>query len=246
MTAEITLFYHREAPDVLSTGRIESTEMGLVTEEDSFTRLEFRDMLKRLCDVLTRWPAEEELRVVFQRTDRARLVPYRLDPQTVALFRTDPVAAIASMTTAYQSPSTTEKRVKEERDPTPAPVIRAGYDTLADAFGDVLFFRVKNNTLECPGCGFWGAWTILGLLNDPERVGEEFKTIFACRAKCLKHLAVSCRERWGYIRTEYLLENTNLDRFYFPRGWNDFRPWVSRDELRALLAKYKHEKEQIQ
>jgi predicted RNA-binding Zn-ribbon protein involved in translation (DUF1610 family) len=137
------------------------------------------------------------------------------------------------------------KRVQEERAPVPPAPIRAGHATLADAFGEVIYFRVRGHELECPGCGFWGMFTSPGLLKDPDRAGTRFKTAFVCPKKCGERFIVSCEDSWGYVHVEDLLKSSKLNAFYFPRTWNEGRPWVTRESLQQKYNEYKAEKEKV-
>jgi hypothetical protein len=246
MTTTVTLEYKRDEGAVTSTGRLLSNDNGLITEEGSpFTSVEFPVMLGLLCDALGNWPPEDEVAVVLQRTDRAGLLPYTLDKKTVTLLRTDREAGIKSFDAYVQSPSTSVQRTQEERVKRVAAPIRAGQATLADSFGDQLFFRVRAHELECPGCGFWGMFISPGLLKDPERAGTVVKTAFVCPKKCKARVIVTCDEKWGYVDTKYLLDQTTLQAFFFPRGWNEGHPWVSRESLQQKYDEYKTAKEQL-
>lgn len=242
MTVEVTLEYKRIGNTMSSAGRIISKDGGLVTEEGEFDSFPFRDMMKQLATVLANWPVEDvpDVKVVVQRTDRAGLAPYILDKETVDLLRTDPVAGIEVLA-GTSSPAAIEHAVKADRAP-PQPVLRAGTVTLADAFGDSVAFRVRGHELECPGCGFWGVFTTPGLLTAPERAGGAFKTAFVCPKRCGGRFIVSCQREWGFVGVDYLLEKTDLDKFYFPRAWNGGRPWVSREDLQKKYDEYKKEK----
>jgi hypothetical protein len=243
MSVLVTLSYRR-TPDDLSTGSIKSNENGLVTEEGEFADLEFKRMLQQLAAVLLCFPEDQTIDVQLQRTDREGLLAYKLDAKTVELLRTDTVAAIQAMEYPTHSPSGTVRRVREERTaPLRLTPIRAGHEALIDSFGDVLYFKLRGHELECPGCGFWGMFTSPGLLADPERAGQVFKTIFVCPKKCKERFAVTCQETLGYVATRYLLEHTKLDRFYFPRAWNGGRSWISREGLQKKYDEYKKEKE---
>ncbi len=244
MSVTVMLSYRRTAED-LSTGDIKSDENGLTTDEGTFENLEFKRMMQKLASVLLCFPEDQPVDVLLQRTDREGLLPYKLDAATVNLLRTDPVAAIQAMEYPTHSPSGTVRRVREERQLHVLPPIQVGHEALADSFGDVLYFRVRGHELECPGCGFWGMFTSPGLLADPERAGQVFKTIFVCPKKCKERFAVTCQEKLGYVDTEFLLERTKLDRFYFPRAWNGGRSWVSRESLQKKYDEYKAEKENV-
>ncbi len=241
MAVEFILRYKREGE--LSTGTVESKEGEEQKILATFSCLHYDQMLKQLCQALATCPLEADVSITIQRSDRAGLNPFPLDKATVELFRTDPVAAVRIMAQPLRSPSSIEKEVRDESTPIKLGPIRACTDAAAEAFGDNLFFRVRDVSLECPGCGFWGAFTTPGLLHHSSREGIEFKTTYVCRAKCLERFVVTCREKWGYVSTEFLLMDTKLDRFYFPREWNGRRPWILREELQQLSDSYKKEKE---
>lgn len=245
MSVEITLEYMRTPGSIaLSNGRILSAEGALVTEEGDFRSCSFKDMLIKVHETAKHWPDEEPVNIVIKRTDREGLSLYRLDPTTVKLIRTDPEAAAAAMSVPDRSPSGEVRKVHEANVPLVVPPLKVGDAVISDAFGDQLYFKVRGHELECPGCGFWGAFTTPGLLNDHERVGSSFKTAFVCRKRCgCEKFLVTCNKEWGYIDTTYLLEQTKLAAFYFPRAWNGGRPWVTRENLQKMFNQYKQDKE---
>lgn len=247
MTVEVTLEYKRAssaAGCTTSTGRVLSKEGGLITEEGDFSSLPFADMLTKLHQATKNWPDEEPIEIIILRTDRDGLMPYKLDPATVQLIRTDPAAAAAALSVPDRSPSGEVRRAKEANVPIVMPPLKVGDDVMADAFGDQLYFKVRGHELECPGCGFWGMFTSPGLLNDPDRAGSSFKTTFVCGKRCgCERFIVTCNKSWGYVDTSYLLERTKLAAFYFPRAWNGGRPWVTRDALQRMYQQFKQEKE---
>jgi hypothetical protein len=247
MSVEVTLEYKRVGNTMSSRGRILSRAGGLVTEEGDFDGVEFRPMMKQLAAVLANWPVDEvsELAVIIQRTDHAGLLPYKLDKQTVDLLRTDPVAGLEALSFSAVSPTVAEQTVKRELSPPTPPTLRTGNATLADAFGDAVAFKVRGHELECPGCGFWGMYTTPGLLSDPERVGQVFKTAFVCQKKCHGRFIVNCQKEWGFVEVKYLLDQTEFPAFYFPRVWNEGRPWVSREDLQKKYREYQQEKENV-
>jgi hypothetical protein len=237
---KITLSYKRDVRET-SSGCI-TIDKGGAEVETYFQLQTFQAMISKLCDELRAHPNAE---VFIQRTDREGLVPYKLDQQTVTLIREDPIAAVEAMTLTQTLPSTAIKRARERNVPIVPVPIRIGLDIMSDAFGDDVYFRVRDHELECPGCGFWGMYTTLGLLKDPERAGEVFKTAFVCTKKCKARFIISCWEKWGSVSVEYLLKNTKLDVFYFPRPWNDggSSGWIGRAALQYKFDQYNKEKE---
>lgn len=233
---KVVLAYARDPDALTSTGTIR-TLAGL---EVRFAGLPFRRMIYRLSEVLRQHP---DAVVELQRTDHENLTPYALDVATVDLIRTDPVAAASAME-VHPSPSTGVKISKAERTLIEAPPLPAGMVTLAEAFGEILYFRVRVHELECPCCGFWGMWAIPAMLKDPDRAGAIIKTIFVCPKKCRLRFPVTCDGGWGWVHVEDLLKLQH-DRFYFPREWNVGGPWIGKDDLRQKYATYVQEKEQL-
>jgi hypothetical protein len=247
MSVEVTLEYKRASSAVgvtTSTGRVLSIDGGLITEEGAFEFLSFKEMISKLHDTLKHWPDEEPIDIIIRRTDRDGLQPHKLDPATVNLIRVNPLAAIQALSVPDRSPSGEVRKVHEATVPIVIPPLKVGDDVLADAFGDQLYFKVRGHELECPCCGFWGMFTTPGLLNDTDRAGASFKTVFQCGKRCLCRIQVTCNTTWGYVSTEHLLKETLCSAFFFPRAWNGGRPWVTRDALRQMYEKYKKEKEQ--
>jgi hypothetical protein len=244
MNVELTLEYRRVEGTELSTGRIMSNESGLTTQEAAFSNLEFRKMIAALTGATKQWADDIQIDIVLVRTDHDALTPYKLDAATVNLIRTDPLAAIQALSVPDRSPSGEVRKVRDATVPIIIPPLKVGDDVLADAFGDQLYFKVRGHELECPGCGFWGAFSTPGLLAAPERQGSSFKTVFVCSKRCgCQRIAVTCNDVWGYVDTSYLLERTKLAAFYFPRAWNGGRPWVTRETLQQKYNQYKEEKE---
>jgi hypothetical protein len=222
--SEVVLEYKRVNGDK-SSGRICVQNNGSEEVLLSFESEEFSPMLYGFAKALQEHP---DAQGVIQRTDRPGLVPYNLDAQTMDLFRTDPVAAVTSMSTPYGSPSKAVQRSKKERTQEPPASLRVGFDTLADAFGDELYSRLDSlaSRVECPCCGIWNAFI------------EEF----VCKnPKCQQRLKPQVSGRWAAFSTAALLA-TSSPRFYFPRAWNGYKPWVSREDLIAKYEQFQQEK----
>lgn len=248
MTEKIVLEYKRVNVDK-STGRIvRLTDVG----EDvlkTFESVEFKPMLRDFAEALQQC---EDAVAVWKRTDRPGLVPYDLDPQITKLFRTDPVAAIESLCPPARNPSTTIKRIQEERKPVPVS-IRAGYDVLADAFGEDVYSRIRTRTegiqyVECPCCGLWtpvGLGLATSSFYDPaehSKVGWSLCANPKCRASEAVLTLKTANDKWvAYAVTDLLA--TQATRFYMPRAWNDGRPWVTWKDLNEKYEEYVREKE---
>ena len=245
MSVAVTLEYARVGNTLHSKGRILSDENGQVTEEGLPLECSFVWMMTRLGGTLGHWPDEPEILVVLRRTDHPNLSPYVLDKATVALMRKDPEAAAATFEFPQHTPSDSARRVAQAKQPIVPPLV-IGVDVASEAFGDDLYFKVREHELECPGCGFWGMFISPGLLHHEDRAGECAKCIFICSKKCHVRLPVTCLKKWGYVSTEYLLNHTKLGGFYFPRAWNEGKPWVTREALKKKYDEYLTEKEKEQ
>lgn len=212
---EIVLAYRRDSGE-LSTGRVYYKEGTEETALSEFSQEDFKRMLQKYASALQSYP---DARAVWLRTDRAGLVPYYLDDVVTSLFRTDPVAAIASMSPQEASPSLAVRRVREERKRVPLS-IRAGYEVLSDAFGEELYTRFRLGRLECFGCGVWAEL--------------DTASTFQCRnpncAFASKRHTVRVVAKWAIAPTEYLLGVSSW-RYFLPRAWNNNRPWIGWKEL---------------
>lgn len=226
---EVILEYKRTNVDK-STGRIVTktdighhTHMPLEVPYTTFEDSDFAPMLYKFAKALQDYP---DANAVIQRTDRPGLVPYNLDGQTANLFRTDPVAAITSMSQPYGSPSGAVARVKKENVSTSS-ALRVGYDALADSFGDQVFVRYDGTRVECPCCGIW----------------NPFSAEYTCRnPKCSVRLEFSeVSGKWAGFNTADVLA-TQSKRFYFPRAWNGYQPWVSWEALNEKYEQFNKEK----
>lgn len=225
---ELVLEYKRVNVD-RSTGRVVLKEDGVEqTPWLVFDSVDFPTMLRAYARLLK---GNEEAVAIWQRTDRPGLLPYTLDPQVSALLVTDIEAAIASMSPDVQSPSYKLQNIQAARE-VPAG-LRAGFDTLADAFGDKLYVRLRDNgELECPCCGMWGS---------SHRDGT-----FICQKACANRhmstpLEVALSGRWAGFSAQQLLSGGS-SKFYFPRAWNDGASWISHEKLQTKLDEYNKEK----
>lgn len=115
------------------------------------------------------------------------------------------------------------------------PPIKAGYDSLADAFGDHIYLRVRatpSPVIECPLCGRWKAHLVKGL--------------FLCG--CMPpefglHGEAALDPKWFMIETRVLLYADFAERFYLPRAWNQSGAWVSYEDLKAKYEAFTKERE---
>jgi hypothetical protein len=224
-THDVFLEYRREGS--LSSGNLIVQSEGRTLSAEGFEQVTYRDLLTRLARALVK---TTNARVVLRRTDCANLFPYVLDQATVDLFRTDPVAAIHSMT--FETPEAPVKQAQEPHIVDPPP-LRVGYDTLSDAFGESVYVRTRSTSIECPGCGLWGE----------VEVGRAGRGVFTCHRRCDGlQVTISLTKLWAAVEVDVLLA-TGLKRFFLPRLWNEHRPWITREDLETKNTAYRAEKE---
>ncbi len=172
------------------------------------------------------------------RTDRPGLLPAQLEPHLVQLLRTDPVGYIKANSIAPrvldlrgEKKSALASGEKYEMPKTAG--LRHGLDTLADAFGEELYARAKQFgahwRYEHPGTGRWSD------LHTIEHWLDSHDT---------KVSPTGPTSGWLIIRTELLL-GTKATRFYYPREWNEFGSWITKEQLLAKLNQYKKEKQNV-
>lgn len=104
--------------------------------------------------------------------------------------------------------------------------LRAGHDTLADAFGEKLYCSTRDNSVECPVCGRW------------HRISAQKITV-GCVTGLL--LSYEMRDNWAVASIEELLA-TQRTRYFLPRAWNTSGPWVSHENLQKKYDEYLKEK----
>jgi hypothetical protein len=114
----------------------------------------------------------------------------------------------------------------------PNGLLRVGHDTIAEAFGDLVYCAVDpaSHQIECPGCGRWAE-------ASTQRLACE---ITGCSIRIMGKLT---GRAWFVVGTDELLK-LGLERYYLPRSWNSSRGWISRDELLAMFENFKKERAQ--
>lgn len=171
---------------------------------------------------------------------------YAMAPQEIAELIHDPAAAIRSM---HEPDRIVVVRDLKGEYPTPRerdlvhPRLRAGHDTLADAFGRYVYFRLRDSRIECPYDGRWREYNRLVSDGSPSAfyegpVTEEYRTLwFTPRI---------VNENWARTFTETLLDvgkKKGLSRYYLPRGWNESGPWISHADLKQKYETFCKERD---
>jgi hypothetical protein len=95
--------------------------------------------------------------------------------------------------------------------------IRAGINTLVDAFGDRVYLKFKDDKVESP---FTGRWVPLGATEIDAQVDGA----------------------WVSVWTKALL-SFKASRYFIPRTWNTSGPWITHEDLQEKYDKYIEEKE---
>ncbi len=205
------------------SGSIEYTQENLPMHSQSFENLPYRKMMTELHKVAVVNPGYD---IFSFRTDMK--APAFHFPQDMAMMlRGDPTAFINMMTPkpvkvhvndvgkADQKVTDAVEQMKN--------VVRAGADTLADAFGEIVYIKVRADQRR---------------VEDP--ISGRFVPLDDLRGLLLDGFGPQAR--WASLFVEDLL-GLNADRYYLPRAWNKSGPWISHAELRARFDTYMKEKE---
>lgn len=178
----------------------------------------FEEMIVAIAGIMLR--DAPDCTLVFRRTDGGRLRDYVVPEEERKQIRDYPYVYAAEkhdVTVVVRDRPVSEERVKVH--------IRAGYDTLADAFGDNVYVRYRDDgCVECPCCGRWHA-----------RIeGEDL----VCRCHPTITPAKLCGS-WVELPTFDLVFGVpGVARFYLPRAWNISGPWISREALSEKYGKF--------
>lgn len=195
---------------------------------DVFTELRFQHqafswVLSRLSEYLQRYP---EATASLVRGEGSELA---FDTPTLELLRVDPTAAIRELDPA-------PRRV-DIRPPGKllAVHLRAGYETLASAIGELTWLRARGGSVEHPVTGRWvplrpapsggfflGPLLVKELALDGESVPGE------------AHVTA----RWAAVSTHALLL-LNAERYYLPAA---HKGWITETELQEKYRGYLKEK----
>lgn len=205
------------------TGMLEGTE---------FTGLSFADMMMLVRDKLLAFPG---CGLLILRTERPGLFPVHLEPSLLKQLIEEPAKYIA----ANSIPDRTVDiqgtgRISKLAEPyhVPRGGLRNGHDTLAEAFGDFIYLRLRDSKVEHPCTGRWepvskvqAALGIAARRVYPTDEGKGFGWLIVCTLDLLK---------------------VDTIRFYLPREWNKGGPWISKTLLQAAYEKFRKELSQCQ
>lgn len=231
----IVLAYRRVPGDLSSGSVLLDTGTAPPQVLRPFEALDFKVMMREFAIELLAHP---DAGAAIQRTDRPGLVRIPLAPDEIELFRRDPAEAIRQRTVPPQrvvigvdraaGPDKTAVHVVKPD----GTVLDAGYDSLAQCFGDVVYARARTKDgkpeVECHCCGSW--CTI-------ER-GSSF-TCWDCNQQ-LPIADLALASGWAGVKVRELLA-TCREVFFLPRQWSG-KNWVPRAELEHRFNEYNKEK----
>lgn len=204
----IRLVYRRSSKFELLTGTLETP-----TQTMSFDEVSFETLMGMAGEALRGAP---DHRLLIKREEAP--YPMALPENIEHLLRTDVAAAIAALTIAPQRIQVTPTR--KVRTDQLIGTLRYGHDTLADAFGEVVYLKARISArgpqIEDPVSGRWVPFSA----TEKVLLGES--------------------GRWVPVPTIELLA-LKASRYYLPRRWND-SDWISHDSLEAAYASYLKEK----
>jgi hypothetical protein len=237
-TSDYILLRYARSPELVNnehplSGTILTSVAGLVLET-SFNGLSF---LRMMISLSTAIAAHPELRVFMSRLEQTEKFALELDRDTTNLIRTDPIAATRALSEPHRRVLVRGSTLRDTQPPAvlmPEP-LRAGYDTLADAFGEDVYIRTRLKPdgdgsvllLESP---FHGRWSMPYSTDG---------TLFLDIKRLVPIELTGAETRWATVRVEHLLRHTT-PRFWLPRAWNP-GSWIFRADLETRLKKFRSE-----
>lgn len=219
--AELTLSYRRVGETYEG-----NVSVGKDADLTTFTGYTFAQMIRHLHLAVVQLAPTE---VVFQRIDRPGMGSVALGAEMLALVRDDPTKYIEMHTTPHRTVDLRDKpsRVSKlaAKFTPPVQTIRAGHETLAAAFGDVMYLAMRAGRIEHPTSGRW--CTLSSLADELD----------------LPSVRVVSGDgvEWATIPTAALLA-ADVPAFFLPRAWNENGPWITKDRLQTRYNDYLKEK----
>lgn len=207
---------------ILAYRRFGTTFTGSVDGKE-FSDLTYADMMLLAQTALLGNPGAE-LRI--QRLERDDLLPVQLEPALLALLKSD-LAGYLKATTIPDRTITLNpaRRLSKLAAPhvVPRGGLRVGHDTLAAAFGERVYLRVRHAKVEHPATGRWVEYS-----EFEGWIGTTDTTV----------VGLSDDMGWLVVKVQALL-NTGAVIFYLPRDWNTYGKWITLDQLQEMYDEYK-------
>jgi len=203
-------------------------------ELGTFSDLNFEQLLRSLSSRLREYP---DATAALMREEAGRFGYMKYEETMVKLLREDLDRAISILCPPRRVVMIGDK---VETSATSRVHVRAGYDTLADAFGDVIYCKMRRGGgVECPCCGRWG------LVSCDKNQNGYFRCKVGCDCPILGKAYPMEHGGWWGIDIRVLLHETTSKRFYLPRLWNVSGPWVSHEALKKKYETYLKEKADV-
>jgi len=241
---------------VLNYRRNDTTYYGTlsVSHDDGHTSVaSFNDktIAQMIREVHLALKANPHYTVVFSRGEARHFREYIVEESLRDLIREDPVAAIRELspTPAVMYLRTRQKMAAQDlrkvdtlNSPEPSTVpagsglIRTGYDTIAEAFGEEIYIRKREGLVECPSCGRWQG-TIRHY--SPISVDMYCPCQFLLPGKIIEREGKT--RGWFIVRTQALLSSCQ-ERYFLPREWNPSEAWIKHEDLLKMFESYMKEK----
>ena len=241
-----------ENNDHLNDGYISVEKKGKIVSKEPFAGVPYHKMITQL-SAETR--AHKSAKVFLLRLEAQPALASEVSPEMTKLLREDPVQYIRATS---QAPPTMLRRsvmsdVKPKSDVkiTVQP-LRAGYDTLADAFCEHVYLSIRMPgegvfEVECPTCSNWTGFAMKA---------ETGKFLIRCTEGChnlkahsdwvqveeLVPMTRAQNPRWAVVSLETLLKRDD-PRFFIPRAWNPSGAWITYGDLKTRYEAFKKEKE---
>lgn len=219
-------------------------------ELDTFKQWSFPRMMARFArEAITRPEAE----LIMLRTEREDLKPFLLDAGTSRRLREDPASVIASMSVDHRVVERAKVQLEDnvKVEDSVKLQLRAGHDTLADAFGDFVYLKLRPHKTdgmqgECP---FTGTWVGFGAHADNT---SQFLLKTGRQNAHADWLPIELvggskteNPKWVRVKTEVLLRHVIKGQFFIPRKWNKTSPWITHGELERMYEEYKKESQDV-
>lgn len=242
-------------------GEVCIDEAGEVEVLRSFKGLSFESMLVLFSGFLRDYVYECD-EAVFQRTESHALQPYVLAQSMADLIRTDPIKAAQCM-----SPSSVVVHVrgKSRVESSVKITVRAGYDTLADAFGDEVYCRTRGwhkvestykdkeqhywgGELESIFDGRWKKCHVIGGKGFEHTVSVPDDLYIAPTCALVTVMYTKVSDSWAAVSVPSLLEvgaRRKHGRYFLPQAWNESGPWILHEELKKKYDEYVKEKNDV-
>ena len=196
-----------------------------------FDGLSFAEMMLKVHERLLVLPSAV---LSIQRMERPGLLPVQVPSDMLRILRDEPSRYIQMLSIPPRrvdltaGKKRTSRLVAGESYVMPkSSGLRAGYATLAESFGDVVYLRMQSTKIESPQTGRWITFDEL-----ESWLGLHTVTII-CIGDGIAEVKVSS------------LLATGAERFYLPREWNTYGNWITKAQLDEMYRHFVKEREEL-